>query len=65
MSTSATATPNYYVPQPSRHPAFMAVGLLLVIFGASQWINGADWAKWVVAAGFLWVFTVIDRKSVV
>ncbi len=59
MSSSTTGTPYYYVPQPSRHPAFAAFGLLLIIFGAAQWINGEDWAKWVMATGFLWLFTVL------
>jgi cytochrome c oxidase subunit 3 len=60
MSTHASGTtPHYYVPQPSRHPAFAALGLLFVIYGASQWINGASWAKWVLFAGFLWLFWVL------
>ena len=40
-ATPAGAQPYYFVPAPSRHPASAAFGLLLVIFGASQWINGA------------------------
>jgi cytochrome c oxidase subunit 3 len=60
MSTHAPGTtPHYYVPQPSRHPAFAAFGLLGVIFGATQWINGADWGKYLVLAGFLWLFAVL------
>ncbi len=51
--------PYYFVPAPSRHPASAAFGLLLVIFGASQWINGAGWAAWVVLAGFaVWAFVL-------
>jgi cytochrome c oxidase subunit 3 len=34
-------------------------GLLCIIFGAGQWINGADWAKWVMFFGFLWLFYVL------
>ncbi|HEY8359436.1 MAG TPA: cytochrome c oxidase subunit 3 [Ramlibacter sp.] len=60
MSSSAPGTtPHYYVPQPSRHPASAALGLFFVILGASQWINGADWGKWSVAAGLLWLFFVL------
>jgi cytochrome c oxidase subunit 3 len=60
MSSNVTgATPYYYVPQPSRHPATAAVGLLIIIFSASQWINGADWAKWSLLVGFLWLFAVL------
>ncbi len=60
MSSNATGTtPYYYVPQPSRHPATAAVGLLIIIFSAAEWINGADWAKWTLLVGFLWLFTVL------
>ena len=53
------AKPYYFVPAPSRHPASAAFGLLLVIFGASQWVNGAPWGAWVVLAGFVtWVFVM-------
>ena len=51
--TPAGGQPYYFVPAPSRHPAGAAFGLLLVIFGASQWINGADWGKWILLAGLI------------
>jgi cytochrome c oxidase subunit 3 len=58
-ATQHGVQPNYFIPAPSRHPAFAAFGLLLVIFGASQWINGADWAKYVLLLGFLtWIFVM-------
>jgi len=57
--TQPGAAPYYFVPAPSRFPASVAFGFLLIIFGASQWINGADWAAWVVLAGFVaWLFTL-------
>jgi cytochrome c oxidase subunit 3 len=60
MSTNATGTtPYYYVPAPSRHPATAAVGLLIIIFSAAEWINGAPWAKWSLLVGFLWLFYVL------
>jgi cytochrome c oxidase subunit III len=60
MSSSATgATPHYYVPQPSRHPAFAAFGLFFVILGAGQWVNGADWGKWSLFFGLAWLFVVL------
>ncbi len=37
------ATPYYYVPHESRHPAMAALGLFFVILGAGQWINGSEW----------------------
>jgi len=60
MSSSAPGTtPHYYVPQPSRHPAFAAFGLFFVIFGAANWINGADWGKYSLTFGLLWLFWVL------
>jgi len=57
--THAGSQPYYFVPAPSRHPAMAAFGLLLVIFGGSQWVNGAPWGAWVVLAGFaFWVFVL-------
>ena len=60
MSTSAQgATPHYYVPQPSRHPAFAAFGLFFVIFGAANWVNGAHWGMYSLFFGLLWLFGVL------
>jgi cytochrome c oxidase subunit 3 len=60
MSTSAHGTtPYYYVPQPSRHPAMMALGLFFVILGAGQWINGVQWGKWSTFFGLAWVAVVL------
>ena len=60
MSSSAQGTtPHYYVPQPSRHPAFAAFGLFFVIFGAANWINGVDWGKYSLTFGLLWLFWVL------
>lgn len=60
MSSSAPGTtPHYYVPQPSRHPAFAALGLFFIILGAGQWINGVSWGKWSLFAGLLWLFWVL------
>ena len=53
-STAHAATPYYYVPNPSRHPVMASIGLLFVVVGASQWINGHDWGKWSLAFGMLW-----------
>jgi cytochrome c oxidase subunit III len=60
MSTSATGTkPYYFVPAPSRHPAMASFGLLCIIFGAQQWINGAGWGEYLLLFGFLWLFGVL------
>ena len=58
-STTGGGQPYYFVPQPSRHPAFAAFGLFFVILGASQWVNGAGWAKWSLFFGLLWLFGVL------
>src|SRR6476659_2306535 len=58
-STTHGATPYYFIPGPSRHPALAALGLFFVILGAGQWVNGADWGKWSLAAGLVgWLFVL-------
>ncbi|HXE46863.1 MAG TPA: cytochrome c oxidase subunit 3, partial [Ramlibacter sp.] len=60
MSTDAPgSTPHYFVPQPSRHPAMLAFGLFWIIFGASQWINGVAWGRYLLFFGLLWMFGVL------
>jgi cytochrome c oxidase subunit III len=53
------ATPYYFVPGPSRHPAMAAFGLFFVILGAGQWVNGASWGKWSLAFGLLFWLGVL------
>ena len=55
-STTRGTTPYYFIPAPSRHPAFAALGLFFLFFGAAQWINGADWGKYSLMFGMaLWL----------
>ncbi|HEY5581064.1 MAG TPA: cytochrome c oxidase subunit 3 [Rhodoferax sp.] len=58
-STIGATTPHYFVPGPSRHPFFAAVGLFFVLLGASQWINGAEWGKYSFYFGLLWFAGVL------
>ena len=58
-STTHAATPYYFVPKPSRHPASAAFGLFFVILGATQWVNGVDWGKYALAFGLLWWLGVL------
>ena len=52
-------TPYYFVPAPSSYPVQTAFGLLLVIFGAGQWVNGHGWGAYVLLAGLLvWAVTM-------
>lgn len=59
--SSAThgATPYYYVPGPSRHPVMAAIGLLFVILGAAQWINGHEWGMYSLIFGLLFWIVVL------
>ncbi|MEY4536033.1 MAG: hypothetical protein RJB10_218 [Pseudomonadota bacterium] len=60
MSSHAQgSTPHYFIPNPSRHPVLAAFGLLFVILGAGQWINGADWGKYSLLAGMVIWLTVL------
>ena len=66
MSSASThgSTPYYFVPGLSRHPALAALGLFFVILGASQWVNGAQWAKWVFAFGLaFWLIVLFQWFS--
>jgi len=57
--TPAGTAPYYFVPPPSRHPVLMAGGLFLVILGAGQWVNGAQWGSYVLLAGVVVWLTVL------
>lgn len=53
------ATPYYFVPSPSRHPATAALGLFFVILGAGQWVNGHGWGAYSLLAGLtIWLGTL-------
>jgi len=53
------ATPYYFVPAPSRHPATAALGLFFVILGAGQWVNGHTWGAYSLMAGLvIWLATL-------
>ncbi|MFM7532995.1 MAG: cytochrome c oxidase subunit 3 [Rubrivivax sp.] len=52
-TTPAGSTPYYFIPAPSQHPMMVATGMLLVIFGASQWVNGHGYGSWLVLAGLV------------
>jgi cytochrome c oxidase subunit 3 len=60
-STTPGQTPYYYVPGPSQHPVMMAFGLLLVIFGAGQWVNHHAWGAYVTLAGLVVWAVVLYR----
>ena len=57
------STQNYYVPDQSRFPIFMAVSLFLLVMGASSTINNLGDADnnsvYILYAGFLALFTTL------
>jgi cytochrome c oxidase subunit 3 len=60
-------TPYYFVPAPSQFPVLTATGLLFVIFGAGQWVNGHGWGAWVTLFGLLfwaWVLQGWFRQAI-
>ncbi len=51
--------PYYFVPAPSRFPVLTATGLLFLILGASQWINGHAWGAYSLFFGLaMWLFVL-------
>jgi len=58
-NTTQGQTPYYFVPQPSRHPAFAALGLFFVMLGAGQWINESQWGKYCLLFGLIWFLVVL------
>ena len=73
MSAAATPghTPYYFVPPPSQYPVLSATGLLCVIFGAAQWVNGHGWGAYLLFFGlamwlsvlFQWFRTAIAESE--
>ena len=57
------STQNYYVPDQSRFPIFMAVSLFLLVMGASSTINNLGNAEsnsvYILYAGFASLFTTL------
>ena len=58
-ATHQGSAPHYFVPAPSRHPVMTAIGLFLVILGASQWVNGHAWGMYSTLLGLLWWAVII------
>ncbi len=65
------ADDRYYVPHGSHWPIVGSVGLLFLMVGVSNWLNGADAGFWVMLAGFAvivfmivgWFATVIGESQ--
>ena len=73
MSAATTPghTPYYFVPAPSQYPVLSATGLLFVIFGAAQWVNGHGWGAYLLFFGlamwlsvlFQWFRTAVGESE--
>ncbi len=59
MSTSTPAHDRYYVPDSSHWPNVGTVGLLLLMVGISNWLNGSDIGFWVMMAGFVTIIYMV------
>ena len=59
MSTQQGHVPYYFVPGPSRWPVMMGTALLVVMTGASGWVNGFSWGMAVTLAGILSALVVL------
>ena len=58
-STHSGAAPYYFVPAPSHYPVVIAAGMLFVILGAAQWINGHGWGAYSLLLGLvIWLSTM-------
>ncbi len=59
--------PYYFVPEPSAFPVLTATGLLFVIVGASQWVNGQGWGAYALFFGLaMWLIVLSQwfRKAI-
>jgi len=63
MSAASHSTtkeaPYYYVPAGSAHPVRASVSLLVVMLGATAWVNDYTVGKWAVFAGLLSLFVIL------
>lgn len=53
MSTQQGNAPYYFVPGPSKWPVLMGAALLVVMAGASAWVNDISWGKPVNIVGII------------
>ncbi len=59
MSTQQGNAPYYFVPGPSKWPVLMGAALLVVMAGASAWVNGVSWGMPVNIVGILAALVVL------
>jgi cytochrome c oxidase subunit 3 len=59
MNTHHAEAPYYFVPAPSRWPVLGGVALLLMMGGASGWVNGFGWGPYLCLAGIVGLLAVL------
>jgi cytochrome c oxidase subunit 3 len=59
MSAEHAKAPYYYVPSPSKWPVAAGISMLVVMLGASGWVNGAGWGPYVNLIGLIGVIAVL------
>ena len=63
-AAAPSSAPYYHVPHESRHPFWAAFGLLFVILGAGQWINGVAWGAYSLFFGLaMWLIVLYQWFS--
>jgi cytochrome c oxidase subunit 3 len=58
-SIQGKEAPYYYVPNDSAHPVRASIALLVLMLGASAWVNSIELGKWAVFAGLLGLIVVL------
>ena len=57
--SARSVAPHYFIPEPSRFPVLLSMGLFLVIIGAGQWVNGHGWGAYATLIGLVvWAFVL-------
>ena len=59
MSAQHANAPYYFVPGPSKWPAIAGISLLVMMLGASGWVNDASWGAYATFAGLLGFLVVL------
>jgi len=61
MSAQHANAPYYFVPGPSRWPVTAGISLLIMMAGASAWVNDIAWGPYLNAAGLIGFLVVLYK----
>jgi cytochrome c oxidase subunit 3 len=59
MHHNSHNTPGYFVPGPSQHPMMASFGFIVLLFGASAWVNSSPYGMPLTLFGMAAVLTVL------